>query len=677
MTDAVSADDETRTGVALAAAGGALYAWSAAPGLTWLDAGELGAAAWELGVAHPPGFPVFAQVHAAVMRLLPLGDVAFRGNVASGLWAAVTLGLVYGAGRALGAGRLATAAGAALLALSPLWALHATTIEVYSGAAAIAAAMVWAAARARDDARWGLAAALLVGLAAGHHAELRIFSLLVVLAVLAARRDRRELGLSAGFVLLGGLALLQLPLRAAARPWRNWGDPASPAALWDHVSGARIRMAYADEFAVFDLDAVAQLGDQLATHAPVLVLLGLVGFALAVRRTWLLLLVWVADCVYATTLNPMGLRDLQNGVPGLVMLAIGAAVALDWSIRRGRLAGIGGAALAVGLTVAWSEPPGARRADRGLARLIDAGSDAAPPEALALVASDSFASGWAFAQVVEGARPDLAVVVRQHAWDASSVGPVRRRLPSALAGWRPGAVVNDLARLGEGGVVVWEWAGGAVSEGRPVGMGPRFPWFVRGAPDDGAFARRVSDEPTTSRGARRALGRLATDLGLYRLGQGRAADAVAAMELAVETDPLATARWTNLGVALSSAADAARRGGRPEEGRALLEAAVEQTRRGLALSPRDREGGVNLARYLVNLGHSEAAMEALGPLLERDPGDPEALGLRGVLRGNGGDLVGACEDFEAALRRDPNQSEAKYGRPHAGERPPKRPTTSP
>ena len=36
------------------------------------DAGELGGAAWTLGVAHPTGFPL------DMLALLPLGSLAFR-----------------------------------------------------------------------------------------------------------------------------------------------------------------------------------------------------------------------------------------------------------------------------------------------------------------------------------------------------------------------------------------------------------------------------------------------------------------------------------------------------------------------------------------------------------------------------------------------------------------------
>ena len=664
----MSRDDELKFGAAVSAGGGVLFSWAAAPGLTWLDGGELAAAAWELGVPHPPGFPVFAQVHALVMRLMPLGDVAFRGNLASALWAAATLAVVYGAARALGAGRMAAAGGVLLLALAPLFGLHAATVEVYSGAAAITAGLVWGALASREDARWGLAVALLVGLGAvGHHAELRLFAPLAVVAVVAAFHSNaavstgRAVAVSGALTVGGAAVLLYLPLRAAARPWRNWGDPSSAGALWDHVMGTRIRVAYADAFGSFSWDALSTLAGQLVAYAPALLLVGGLGCALVCRRAWIVAAIWLVDCAYATTLNPMGLRDVQNGVPGLVALAIGAAAAFDLLGRRAWM----GVGVVAAFTVVWVDAPGGLRADRGLARLMDAAADDAAPESLALVASDSFAAGLAFAQVVEGARPDLAVVVRQHAWDASSVGPVRRRLPAAVEGWRPGARVADLAHVRDGWPVVWEWAGGAVGEGAPPALGPRFPWFAPGAPDDGVFERSLRAEPATTATTRRELGRLATDLGLQRLAVGRPGIAVEAMELAATIDPLTPARWTNLGAASAAASDLAARSGQPTAATALLRTAAEHTRRALALEPDDRTARVNLARYLVNLRDADAALSEVDRLLGRDPLDADALGLRGVLRGNEGDLKAACVDFETALRRDPDQPEAKVGRTRA------------
>src|SRR5712692_5416630 len=69
-----------------------LYTWTLAPTVTLVDSGELIVAARSLGIAHPPGFPLYVLLaHAAT--LLPFGNVARRVNFASALFAALAAAL--------------------------------------------------------------------------------------------------------------------------------------------------------------------------------------------------------------------------------------------------------------------------------------------------------------------------------------------------------------------------------------------------------------------------------------------------------------------------------------------------------------------------------------------------------------------------------------------------------
>ena len=65
-----------------------LYSWTLAPTVTLTDSGELIVVARGLGVAHPPGFPLWI-VLAHLASLVPLGNVAVRINFASALFAAL------------------------------------------------------------------------------------------------------------------------------------------------------------------------------------------------------------------------------------------------------------------------------------------------------------------------------------------------------------------------------------------------------------------------------------------------------------------------------------------------------------------------------------------------------------------------------------------------------------
>src|SRR5262245_49406371 len=72
------------------------YALACAPTLWWLDSSEFAAAAWTLGVAHPPGHPM-AQLWSRLFVALPLGSVAFRvgiGQAAAGALAVLATGVL-------------------------------------------------------------------------------------------------------------------------------------------------------------------------------------------------------------------------------------------------------------------------------------------------------------------------------------------------------------------------------------------------------------------------------------------------------------------------------------------------------------------------------------------------------------------------------------------------------
>ena len=65
-----------------------LYICTLAPTVTLTDSGELIVVAHGLGVAHPPGFPLWVML-AHLASLVPLGNVAVRINFSSALFAAL------------------------------------------------------------------------------------------------------------------------------------------------------------------------------------------------------------------------------------------------------------------------------------------------------------------------------------------------------------------------------------------------------------------------------------------------------------------------------------------------------------------------------------------------------------------------------------------------------------
>ena len=70
-----------------------VYSWTLAPAVTLTDSGELIVAASGLGVAHPPGFPLWVML-AHLASLVPVGNVAVRINFSSAVFAALACAML-------------------------------------------------------------------------------------------------------------------------------------------------------------------------------------------------------------------------------------------------------------------------------------------------------------------------------------------------------------------------------------------------------------------------------------------------------------------------------------------------------------------------------------------------------------------------------------------------------
>src|SRR5262245_49202398 len=70
-----------------------VYSWTLAPTVTPTDSGELILAAYGLGVAHPPGVPLWIML-THIASLVPVGNVAVRINFSSAVFAALACAML-------------------------------------------------------------------------------------------------------------------------------------------------------------------------------------------------------------------------------------------------------------------------------------------------------------------------------------------------------------------------------------------------------------------------------------------------------------------------------------------------------------------------------------------------------------------------------------------------------
>lgn len=204
-----------------------LYGICLSPTVTYTgDCGELIAASYRGGVAHPSGYPLYC-ILARLFAVLPLGEVAWRYNLFSALCGAAAVGLiVLIMARLLPRNEQSTlwsAAGAALLLAGfTFFGAQCVIAEVYAPSGLLLAVILFCTIQWREqhDKHWPLLLALLLGLTFNSHLSGIflwpgvLFYLWPQIKVLRVHR----LAAMALLFLLGFSVTLYLPLRARTFP---------------------------------------------------------------------------------------------------------------------------------------------------------------------------------------------------------------------------------------------------------------------------------------------------------------------------------------------------------------------------------------------------------------------------------------------------------------------------
>lgn len=649
----------------------ALVAVGASPAHAWLDAGELGAAGFELGVMHPPGTPGLAAL-LQVATWIPLGPVGWRMALVSSVAAAVVAAMTMRLLQRRGVHPFVSWGALAWLFAGMTLLRHARGVELYAPQLAAIAVVADGFDPARDRAgRLGstLWASFVATWAIWGFAELRLLLPPLLLAVwISAVRHRRPYALWAPLVVVFGSAcVLAIPLSAAREPVSSWGDPQTWSAMVDHVLARSIRTAFADEMLPASSamwianagDAIARLGEDLGPSGPILGAVALVAAwvgsnrpvdrpAIATVSAW-----GLGSLVYAVGVNPMGGVDRQTGLVLAWCVVLLVALVLDRPLQsRPRLRQ---AVLPVVWTVlvvpaairSWSDfgtlPSWAPHAwTRGaLAQL--------PPRTLLLTQSDDLSAGLTWARVVEGARPDVTTWPGQHLHRPPGAG----RRAEAPALWDAVARAGSEARRIEaaiashGGPVALEHAGsGVFAAVRFDGEFAALPLAI----DATAWSRGPTRWPSVAEQITAWLPRLpcaedrrrlAVAIAEWARGHvrrgGDLGEAVAALQTTlVDVDPGHPGSMITLGGLFDRMGDPA--------------SAIEWTRRGLAADPTRQVALLNLALYLARdpdadpRGRAAALAEATA-LAERAvalrPWRPEAWMRLAEVRAAAGDVAGA------------------------------------
>src|SRR5947207_4974752 len=451
-----------------------LYCCTLAPTVTPTDSGELIVVAHGLGVAHPPGVPVWAML-AHLASLVPLGNVAVRINFSSAIFAAFACSVLtlvvaelmitaaYLPARKKGAQQrkraedssidrllvFAPALGAGLLmAFSrTLWS-YATITEVYTLNALLILTVFFLMLRWRrrivleqrgaravvtkhDHYLYGAAA--LFGLALGDH-HVTVGLTLPALAVIVYRPQGLKFFTSrrllyGALISIGAFIAVYayLPFAASRSPLINWGNPRSLQEIWWRITGRQYRVFLSFTPTMMGAQFVEFCRMLLREFGPAWLPLPLVfafaGFATAYRQDrttfWFLLFIVIANLAYDLSYEIAEDKDAYY-LPVFISIALAAGFGIRWliqlttakSISLGKSYGV--AAIAVLLTSATAFTanwPFNNRRHYFIAHdYVENLLSAIESNGLLLTLDWQVESPMFYAQEVEHRRPDVKVV---------------------------------------------------------------------------------------------------------------------------------------------------------------------------------------------------------------------------------------------------------------------------
>ena len=415
----------------LAAAGVGLFAFAVyvstlAPTVMWYDMGEFAATSATLGIAHNTGYPLLLLIGKA-FTFLPVGDTAYRVNLMSAVFTALTIAIVFHIIHDLTDDVLASAIGALTLAFaSTVWAnaTWATSYGLNLFFTALVTRLMLTWWRDRDSRTLALAA-LAFGLGLCNHRLIVLVAPSSALLLVLGWRSLtpRAVAVSLAAFAVGLSIYLYLPIRGEMNPALSWARPATwhtywsmflngqtPSGYWHFDLGDRLHVLWA--YPSYDITWV---GLALAAVGAVIC----VRSHRAVAAYFLLMVVLDAVVVEAYSIHNI-YNYLTPGYLALCVFAGVAAASLGDVIRRIAARRIDARPWlrAAAIAACFSLLPAAllvrnysrvdRSADYNARDFAQTTLDRLPPRAVVLTDSWAASPLW-YLQFVEGQRRDVIV----------------------------------------------------------------------------------------------------------------------------------------------------------------------------------------------------------------------------------------------------------------------------
>ncbi len=148
-----------------------LYTFSLPPVFSTGDAGGLIVASFNLGIAHPPGYPLYSEI-GKLFSFTPVGNIGFRAGLISAVFSVLTLYMLWRILFYLTGKKIYSVIGGLVLGISYTFFFQATMIKFYPLNAFLMLLLFYIALKVikeEFDRKYAFLSAFILGLMTGLH----------------------------------------------------------------------------------------------------------------------------------------------------------------------------------------------------------------------------------------------------------------------------------------------------------------------------------------------------------------------------------------------------------------------------------------------------------------------------------------------------------------------------
>jgi Tfp pilus assembly protein PilF len=404
-----------------------VYLTTACPTLYIGDSGELSLAAYTLGIAHPPGYPLLILIGRAIL-LFSAKNAAHTLNVLNAIISSMSVGLaallishiVFPAERRKNLENVLVSVFGGLLFgfANTMWA-SSVGFEVYSLGILLVCLVIFFLLLYSESGRFNFLAAsvFFLGLSLANHLSAVAVAPALLYIIFKSRPDFKKQAILSSLFILALALYIYIPLRSHYNPLADWNHPAALGPFIDHLTARRYQ-AYVTGFGPENLGqnllrSLRIISRQFPLYLSLLGFVGLIVPSTIKKNTRILLL-----SILILNLFLSGLYDIpdidQYYLPSILVLTLGLPALANFALNRfSRTAGaiaITALVLVLAFVSFIRNYPANDQSDNRLAYIYGENILKSTPQNSFLISvGDNSNSSLYYLRYVEGVRTDLEI----------------------------------------------------------------------------------------------------------------------------------------------------------------------------------------------------------------------------------------------------------------------------